>query len=147
MTHIDSLQDLRNLWKGMVCISLVLLCIINHLHQNWMFCVETKVFGVALFEYYLDLYSDGMFTSGFDTGLWMPKFNPIHRYKSDAFKHREAWTLLYLFFYSDKLSNVIDSDSSGFIRISEANAFTSQIPDGWTLPQWCAYLMEGVYHG
>ncbi|KAF5320976.1 hypothetical protein D9619_000354 [Psilocybe cf. subviscida] len=123
-------EDLRNLWKDM----------------NWMFCIETKVFGIALFEYYLDLYSNGVFTSGFDTGLWMPKFNPVHRYKSGAFKHPQAWTLLYLFLYADKISKAIDSDNSGFIRISEANVFTSQIPVGWTLPQWCAYLVEGQFH-
>lgn len=111
-----------------------------------MFCVETKVFGIALFEYYLDLYSNGAFRPGFDTGLWMPKFNPVNRFKSGSFKHPQAWTLLYLFIYAEYISNVIDSDNSEFIRISEANAFTSQIPEGWTLPQWCAYLVEGLYY-
>ncbi|KAF5321499.1 hypothetical protein D9619_000349 [Psilocybe cf. subviscida] len=122
-------EDLRKLWKEM----------------NWMFCVETKVFGIALFEYYLDLYSNGMFTSGFDTGLWTPKVNPIHRYKEGAFKHPQAWTLLYLFLYADKISNAIDSDNSGFIRINEVNAFTLQIPDGWTLPQWCQFHENAIY--
>lgn len=111
-----------------------------------MFCVESKVFGIALFEYYLDRYSKGMHKSeGLDIGLWMPKFNPLYRYRSGSFKHPHAWTLLYLFLYADKISNVIDSDKSGLIRISEANAFTSQIPEGWTLPQWCAYLVEGLF--
>ena len=113
--------------------------------KNWIFCVETKVFGIALFEYYLDLYSNGMYSTGsHDTGLWMPKLNPLYIYRSGSLKHPHAWTLLYLFLYADKISNAFDSDKSGLIRISEANAFTSQIPDGWTLPQWCAFLVEGM---
>ena len=37
--------------NGLSRVCLVGMASNNHSHQNWMFCVETKVFGIALFEY------------------------------------------------------------------------------------------------
>ncbi|KAF8875695.1 hypothetical protein BD779DRAFT_1678108 [Infundibulicybe gibba] len=56
----------------------------------------------------------------------------------------DAWTLQYLSTHARQISRTIDSDGSGYIRISEANAFTSKMPDGWTLPQWCCYAALGT---
>lgn len=46
--------------------------------------------------------------------------------------------------YGDRISHVIDRDESGFIRISEVNAFTDRMPAGWSLPEWCAYAAVGT---
>ena len=57
----------------------------------------------------------------------------------------DDWTLDYINNYGPKLTIAIDRDNSGFIRISEANTFTNKIPNGWSLPQWCAYTVAGSY--
>jgi hypothetical protein len=57
----------------------------------------------------------------------------------------DDWTRNYIANYGLKIISAIDRDDSGFIRISEANAFTSRIPKGWSLPQWCAYTVAGSY--
>jgi len=70
---------------------------------------------------------------------------------SEANKERQNssnaddWTLDYINNYGPKITMAIDRDNSGFIRISEANTFTSKIPNGWSLPQWCAYTIAGSY--
>jgi hypothetical protein len=53
--------------------------------------------------------------------------------------------LKYILDYGQQIANAIDRDASGFIRISEANAFTKAIPNGWSLPQWYAYNVAGSY--
>jgi hypothetical protein len=57
----------------------------------------------------------------------------------------DDWTLAYFAYYGQKITLAIDQDNSGFVRISEANAFTNKIPNGWSLPQWCAYTVAGSY--
>jgi hypothetical protein len=42
--------------------------------------------------------------------------------------------------YTTRVAEAFDDDSSGFIRISEVNEFTSGRPEGWTLLQWRAYI-------
>jgi hypothetical protein len=42
----------------------------------------------------------------------------------------DDWTLNYIANYGPKITSAIDHDDSGFIRISEANAFTNRIPKG-----------------
>jgi len=59
--------------------------------------------------------------------------------------HDDSWTLPYLSEHGAYIALHIDLDRSGYIRISEANTFTSTIPDGWTLPQWCAYKVAGIW--
>ena len=58
--------------------------------------------------------------------------------------HPYAWTLEPIAMYGERISRVIDRDESGFIRISEVNAFTDRMPAGWSLPQWCAYAAVGT---
>lgn len=118
--------------------------------------MENKLFSSALFEYYLDLFSA---TQWEDIG----GSSPLHRAepneqrtassylvrsskwdKSGSIRHVDGWTLDYLVAYGDRIAAAIDQDDSGFIRISEANAFTSRMPFGWNLPQWCAYSAAGV---
>jgi hypothetical protein len=58
--------------------------------------------------------------------------------------HIDAWTLDPIARYKERIISAIDCDGSGFIRISEINAFTDQMPEGWSLPQWCAYAALGA---
>ena len=105
--------------------------------QSWIFCVDNKLFSTALYEYYLDLLS-------------APRINTLD---SDSEPNKERrnpskaddWTLGYFANYGQKITLAIDRDNSGFVRISEANAFTNGIPNGWSLPQWCAYTVAGSY--
>uniref|UniRef100_A0A8H7Y3G6 ZZ-type domain-containing protein n=1 Tax=Psilocybe cubensis TaxID=181762 RepID=A0A8H7Y3G6_PSICU len=143
-------KDLRQLWKEM----------------DWIFCVENKFFVSALFEFYLDQFSSHKPTHNFifpdnqtdDTvqlekdreetlkkllfsSTSVPKFTFLSRL--GALTHPDAWTLEYIALHGHHITRAIDNDCSGFIRISEANSFTQQIPKGWTLPQWCAYSAAG----
>ena len=74
----------------------------------------------------------------------------LHEYYRDKFlansaaTHNDSWTLPYLSEHGAYIALHIDLDRSGYIRISEANTFTGTIPDGWTLPQWCAYKVAGI---
>ncbi|KAH9481751.1 hypothetical protein JR316_0006278 [Psilocybe cubensis] len=71
----------------------------------------------------------------------VPKFSFLSRLGS--IHDPDSWTLEYIALHGHHITQAIDNDGSGFIRISEANAFTQQIPKGWNLPQWCAYSAAG----
>ncbi|PPQ83088.1 hypothetical protein CVT25_003792 [Psilocybe cyanescens] len=137
-------EDLRHLWKEM----------------NWIFCVEGKFFVSAVFEFYLDRFSGKKHVDkaepgaeeehGVDSNLdgqtvsnsgSAPRFSFLSRL--GAVNHPDSWTLEYIALYGDNITQAIDNDNSGFIRISEANAFSQAIPKGWNLPQWCAYCAAG----
>ncbi|KAF8159290.1 hypothetical protein B0H34DRAFT_702908 [Crassisporium funariophilum] len=141
-------ENLRELWKEM----------------NWIFCVENSLFTSALFEYYLDQFSSSSITTKLsdsrDKGInaaaspltpEAPKIHTVSNISSFLSKvgflpHADAWTLEYIALHGQRISQAIDRDRSGFIRISEANAFAEQIPSGWNLPQWCAYTAAGWLH-
>jgi len=136
--------------------------------QNWIFCIENKFFASALFEYYLDRFSnttnrgyvqsslgelsgerdlnESNMTATLDTmrTMSMTMSRPNIWSKTLAFNHPDAWTLEYIALNSESIATAIDRDKSGYIRISEVNAFTDQIPTGWNLPQWCAYVAAGI---
>ncbi|KAH9481747.1 hypothetical protein JR316_0006274 [Psilocybe cubensis] len=138
-------EDLRHLWKEMASLF------------NWIFCVENKFFVSAVFEFYLDRFSgkkhvdkpDGeQHQEDSDTEEKQivkygsaPKFSFLSRLGS--INHPDSWTLEYIAAYGENITQAIDNDNSGFIRISEANAFSQAIPKGWNLPQWCAYCAAG----
>jgi hypothetical protein len=107
----------------------------SFLTQSWIFCVDNKLFTSALFEYYLDRFSASRIISLNSD----PEANKEHRNSSKA----DAWTLEYIATHGQQIAIAIDGDNSGFIRISEANAFTNRIPNGWSLSQWCAYTIAG----
>ena len=92
------------------------------LNQSWMFCVDNKLFTSGLAEYYRERLSASVIIS---------------------LDKADAWTLEYFVKHGQQIAIAIDSDNSGFIRISEVNAFTNRIPNGWNLPQWCAYTIAG----
>ncbi|KAF8894834.1 hypothetical protein BD779DRAFT_1797749 [Infundibulicybe gibba] len=92
--------------------------------MSWAFCVENQQFAQALCEYFVDFFSSPA------------RGAPTLR--------NDLWTLQYFSTHAREISNAIDSDKSGFIRISEANAFASKTPDGWSLPQWCCYAALGL---
>jgi hypothetical protein len=114
--------------------------------QKWIFCVETSVFALALFEYYQDLYTHPHIVAtdpGEETAVVATRSQNTSKLSSDPKHHPDAWTLPYLANFTTAVAT-IDDDNSGYIRVSEANRFTSRIPEGWTLPQYCAYLVEGA---
>ncbi|KAJ3509167.1 hypothetical protein NLJ89_g5363 [Agrocybe chaxingu] len=119
-------EDLRELWKEM----------------NWIFCVDNRLFALALFEYYLDKVSsyDHKQASGARDPTSLPP--PADATKTIAFPRGQE----FISAYGPRISKAIDCDDSGFIRISEANEFTSKIPKGWNLPQWCAYHTIGWFY-
>ncbi|KIM37236.1 hypothetical protein M413DRAFT_448725 [Hebeloma cylindrosporum] len=111
--------DLCELWKEM----------------SWIFCVDNKLFTSALFEYYLDHFS----ASRRITLNSNPEVSEEQKNASNS----DEWTLEYIAAHGQQIAIAVDRDNSGFIRISEANAFTKKIPNGWSLPQWCAYTVAG----
>ncbi|KJA23767.1 hypothetical protein HYPSUDRAFT_66143 [Hypholoma sublateritium FD-334 SS-4] len=134
-------EDLRILWKEM----------------NWIFCVDNKLFTSALFEYYLDHFSSLRHVPNEITGEFEHKIGPSEEgehvgenmtkvtflSRLGVLNHVDAWTLEPMAIYGERVSLSIDRDDSGFIRISEANTFTDRMPEGWSLPQWCAYAAIG----
>lgn len=114
--------------------------------QKWIFCIETGIFALALFEYYQDLYAHPHVVASDtseETGAIVRRVQNTSTPSSGSTLHPDAWTLHYLANFTSAVA-AIDDDASGYIRISEANRFTSRIPEGWTLPQYCAYLVEGT---
>jgi len=117
--------------------------------------VENRLFSLALFEYYLDKISsyDRRLAAGDGGGpndpaptgtartVTLQGGQGIQRLKHT--RHPDAWTLHFMSIYGAKIAKAIDCDSSGFIRISEANDFTATIPDSWNLLQWLAYHANG----
>ncbi|KAF9563209.1 hypothetical protein CPC08DRAFT_760974 [Agrocybe pediades] len=137
-------EDLRKLWREM----------------NWIFCIENKFFASALFEYYLDqfstttrhVYSDQVseineasMPATLDAIRAISVTTSKHNIwsKTAALNHPDGWTLEYIALYGERIGTAIDADKSGYIRISEVNTLTDEIPKGWNLPQWCAYLAAG----
>jgi len=107
------------------------------MNQSWIFCVDNKLFSSALYEYYLDLFSASRIKT-------LESDSEVNKEGQNSSK-ADAWTLDYINNYGQRIALAIDRDWSGFIRISEANAFTNRIPKGWSLPQWCAYTVAGSY--
>ncbi|KAF8986055.1 hypothetical protein BDQ17DRAFT_1436402 [Cyathus striatus] len=131
--------------------------------EGWMFCVESGIFVVALFEHFLDKFSGGNRDYGHINNETSFPSTPINgpystismtQYSgggllksasaTDYTNHPDAWTLDYFITFRKFLCREVDTDSSGFIRISEVNDFTKkQRKSGMTLPQWCAYCAAG----
>ncbi|RXW20791.1 hypothetical protein EST38_g5070 [Candolleomyces aberdarensis] len=111
-------DDLKKLWKEM----------------DWIFCVENKIFSMALHEYYRDRFSVKLPTE--------QDGEAQNTRKQDE----DQWTLEYLGVHAQDICQAIDRDLSGYIRISEVNAFTDEIPEGWTFPQWCVYQGVGWHY-
>jgi len=118
----------------------------NKSHQSWIFCVENKFFSSALFEYFRDRISASKNDANEVATVPTDKLDGT---SSTVQKLDDGWTLEYIANFGNQITAAIDCDNSGFVRISEANTFTRQIPQGWTLPQWCAYTAAGswvVFH-
>ena len=109
--------------------------------QGWIFCVENHHFTVALYEYYLD-----HFNSKFEMPPPGSEEEPRELTTEElSARQRDMWTLEYL--SANSINEAVDTDRSGLVRISEVNIFTSQVPQGWSLPQWCAYVAIGKRDG
>jgi len=119
---------------------------VNKSLQSWIFCIENRFFSSALFEYFRDRLSAARMN---DTNEIVQATSstdePLADTSSAVQKSDDGWTLEYIANFGYRISAAIDCDNSGFIRISEANTFTEQMPQGWTLPQWCAYTAAGSW--
>jgi len=165
----------------MVSVSMVESSAVLFYCQNWIFCVDNKLFASALHEYYRDKFSTNSLTVQNDSSR-SPQIGhsveiefEFEETRNDAkseetrenvdsssldetdtrktqaalpprshASHTDSWALQYLSQHGASIASHIDSDRSGYIRIGEANTFTSTIPEGWTLPQWCAYQAAGI---
>ena len=125
--------------------------------------MDNKLFASALFEYYLDKFStaqpkrkqiaDGKVedekprNEASNQAKLLPPSVPRSGFFSrlSSLDHPDAWTLECINLNGHQIATAIDTDSSGFIRISEANQFTEQIPKEWNVPQWCAYVTAGAF--
>ncbi|KAF8990935.1 hypothetical protein BDQ17DRAFT_1433422 [Cyathus striatus] len=108
--------------------------------MGWVFCVKNKHFGMALIEYFLDHFTSSDETRKEDNESVENKGMGGNDHISESY-HQKTWTLFYLTRFAEDISSAIDVDRTGFIRISEANIFTDDMPITWSLAEWC------VYHG
>ena len=123
--------------------------------------MDNKLFASALFEYYLDKFSaqpKREQTTEAKVEDEKPGNEALGQVESptpsvphsrfslrlSSLNHPDAWTLECIALNGHQITTAIDTDNSGFIRISEANQFTEQIPKEWNLPQWCAYVAAGA---
>jgi len=118
---------------------------VNKSPQSWIFCVENRFFSSALFEYFRDRLSAARKNDANEKVQATSSPDEPDRSSSAIQKSDDGWTLEYIANFGHRISAAIDCDNSGFIRISEANTFTEQMPHGWTLPQWCAYTAAGSW--
>ena len=121
--------------------------------------MDNKLFASALFEYYLDKFSATQPKREQTTDAKLedekPTLDPLQLSTASvphsgffsrlsSFNHPDAWTLESIALNGHQIAAAIDTDNSGFIRISEANQFSQEIPNEWNLPQWCAYVAAGA---
>ena len=128
--------------------------------------MDNKLFASALFEYYLDKFSAALpkreqttdettdakledekpgneSSDQVELSLASPPLSGFFS-RLSSLNHPDSWTLECIALNGHQISTAIDTDNSGFIRISEANHFAEQMPKGWNLPQWCAYVAAGA---
>ncbi|KAI0687365.1 hypothetical protein C8Q76DRAFT_635502, partial [Earliella scabrosa] len=70
---------------------------------------------------------------------------------SSSSHHEDAWTTEYFsrMMYHTAIADIVDEDGSGFISISEMNAFCGKQgrrPGYWSVPQWFAFCASGWYN-
>ncbi|PVF93625.1 hypothetical protein CPB86DRAFT_91111 [Serendipita vermifera] len=115
--------DVREVWKEM----------------RWRTFVKARHFVLSLHDYYQDRIS-GL--------LKAPEGSPdMTAEEKEAELVRERWCLQFLTAqYVSDLLVAVDVDASGYIRITEANEFTSSIPPNWTPPEWLAFWAQGWHY-
>jgi len=92
--------------------------------MGWRGSVKARQFVMALRDHFID--------------KWTKPMEEGDPYKNDE------WTLVYL--DASKvlaISEAFDDDASGFVTISEVNAFEMSRPEGWSLLHWVAYWAAG----
>ncbi|KAG2340096.1 hypothetical protein BDR05DRAFT_562246 [Suillus weaverae] len=73
----------------------------------------------------------------------LPAIDPAY-HELPTIDPADKWCLKYLtVFYVPSLSESFDNDANGLVSIREVNAFTSVIPQGWSLLQALAYWAAG----
>ncbi|KAJ3507028.1 hypothetical protein NLJ89_g6534 [Agrocybe chaxingu] len=128
-------KDLREFWKEM----------------SWIFCIDNKLFTLALHEYYLDKFSSRK-------DELTPTIAPGGRKQ----RHPEAWTLSYLSRLGFRISEAIDGDNPGtdaegleftsvvYISYYRMGARDEHIQDAneWdfleALPSNCWYMLQAI---
>lgn len=104
--------------------------------------MKARHFVVALHDYYTDRLSGVAPTPAADEVEDPVQAAGTH---SDTLE-RDKWCLEYLSVrYVPDILAAVDEDASGFIRINEANEFTSSKPKDWSFPQWLAFWAIGMF--
>jgi len=92
--------------------------------MGWHGSVKARQFVVALRDYFTDKWAKPM--------------------KEGDPRREDEWALVYLDASKvQPISEAFDDDASGFVTISEVNAFRMSRPDGWSLLHWIAYWAAG----
>jgi len=123
--------------------------------QKWMFCIDRTTFVASLYEYLRDMYlspptdttSSAQAEGQLEEELNIEETQDLQNSGIQAGAlHKDFWTLDYfnIAAYSQRIQLAFDDDNSGFVRISEVNAFARSIPPGFNLAQWCAYHAVGA---
>ncbi|KDQ12850.1 hypothetical protein BOTBODRAFT_188867 [Botryobasidium botryosum FD-172 SS1] len=136
--------DLRHIWKGM----------------NWQGAVKVRPLVAALHDYFVDRFeaheqgrTNALLTADAALGSHSPVVSELGSEiegmldAPSGFNEFEAdkWCLAYLSStYLRAIAEAIDDDFSGFVRISEANNFSSSRPGDWSLLKWIAYWADGT---
>ncbi|KAF8522036.1 hypothetical protein JB92DRAFT_3110822 [Gautieria morchelliformis] len=117
--HIHD-KEIRHLWKIM----------------NWRVSVKTRHFTVTLHDHYLhDLTVSRARSLDGETPV-----TPSQASAPVIIDAADRWCLPYLGIrYLPSISEAFDDDGSGFIKVSEVNAFTDGMPQEWSLLRWIAY--------
>jgi hypothetical protein len=125
--------------------------------KKWRTNVKTQYFIAELHNYYVDRFSNlcrdapcTQVTSGAPSWV-VPVLSPNYISHFDSgveelpeIDPADEWCLKYLtILYVPSLSEGFDSDGNRLVSIREVNAFTSAIPQDWSLLQALAYWAAG----
>jgi len=134
----------------------------NWYFENWRSSVKARHFVFALHDYYIDRLTNphiaGVFHHAEDklSALGSVPHTPTFSQAGTDIDvdeissrleeiERDAWCLPFLSVsFAPAILEAIDDDSSSFVKIKEANSFSSSRPYGWSLPQWMAYWAIGA---
>ncbi|TDL25421.1 hypothetical protein BD410DRAFT_639165 [Rickenella mellea] len=143
--------NIRQVWKDM------------NAHSS----VKSRYFVLALHDHYLDLYENANALAGQlpDRDLAPPSPTLSHAeteatnadgdttFIQNSPPEADKWCLQYLSIQNtSSISEAIDDDVSGFIKIAEVNNFSNDKPEGFSMLRWVTFWAAGwavetsIYH-
>ncbi|KIJ29840.1 hypothetical protein M422DRAFT_784182 [Sphaerobolus stellatus SS14] len=123
--------------------------------MGWKASAKSRHFTMALREFYADQFQQAELQSQLDSDSKSVTITVQRRTTQDTRKtetttiiphisKEDSWAVDYITgFQLRPLLEALDPDYSGFVTINEINAFTSERPQDWSLPQWLAYWAVG----